>query len=126
MRQRRGSTGSALLQHRLALQRFACREFGYEELGEMLAHLARAPGEMGAAGGESEYFRALYLTPAAWVKVTRDRFSEYDTNIGALSRRLRMTGEHGRTWKPHSTSPFCSPSTTSTATSTTPRRSAPT
>ena len=101
MRQRRGSTGSVLLRNRLALQRFACREFGYEDLGEMLESLARAPGEMGAAGGESEYFRALYLAPAAWVKVTRDRFAEYDANIGALSRRLRMTGEHGRTWKPH-------------------------
>ena len=30
-----------------------------------------------------------------------DQFAEYDANIGALSRRLRMTREHGRTWKPH-------------------------
>ena len=87
------------LQNRLALLRFVCREFGYEDTGEMLGSLARAPGEIGAAGGESEYFRALYLTPAA--RVTRDRFAGYDANIGALSRRLRMTGEHGRTWKPH-------------------------
>ena len=88
-----------VLQNRLALLRFVCREFGYEDPGEMLESLARAPGETGAAGGESEYFRSLYLTPAA--RVTRDRFAEYDANIGALSRRLRMTGEHGRTWKPH-------------------------
>ncbi len=99
MRQRRGSTGGEPLRNRLALLRFVCREFGYEDAGEMLGSLARAPGEIGAAGGESEYFRALYLTPAA--RVTRDRFAGYDTNIGALSRRLRMTGEHGRTWKPH-------------------------
>ena len=99
MRQRRGSTGGEPLRNRLALLRFVCREFGYEDAGEMLGSLARAPGEIGAAGGESEYFRALYLTPAA--RVTRDRFAEYDANIGALSRRLRMTGEHGRTWKPH-------------------------
>ena len=99
MRQRRGSTGSAPLRNRLALHRFVCREFGYEDMGEMLAQVARAPGEIGAAGGESECFRALYLTPAA--RVTLDRFAEYDADIGALSRRLRMTGEHGRTWKPH-------------------------
>ncbi len=99
MPSRRRQTGSAPLQNRLALHRFVCREFGYKDLGEMLAQVARAPGEIGAAGGESEFFRALYLPPAA--RVTLDRFAEYDADIGALSRRLRMTGEHGRTWKPH-------------------------
>ena len=99
MRPRRRSTGGAPLQNRLALHRFICQEFGYQDLGEMLAQVGRAPGEIGAAGGESEYFRALYLPPAA--RVTLDRFAEYDADIGALSRRLRMTGEHGRTWKPH-------------------------
>ena len=99
MPSRRRQTGGAPLQNRLALHRFVCREFGYEDMGEMLAQVARAPGEIDAAGGESEFFRALYLTPAA--RVTLDRFAEYDADIGALSRRLRMTGEHGRTWKPH-------------------------
>ena len=99
MPSRRHQTGSAPLRNRRALLRFVCREFGYEDAGEMLGSLARAPGETAAAGGESEYYRALYLTPAA--RITRDRFAEYDADIGALSRRLRMTGEHGRTWKPH-------------------------
>ena len=124
MPSRRRQTGSAPLQNRLALHRFVCREFGYEDMGEMLRSLARAPGELGAAGGESEYFRALYLPPAA--RVTLDRFAEYDADIGALSRRLRMTGEHGRTWKPHQYLALLLPNTTSAATSTTPRRSAPT
>ena len=36
-----------------------------------------------------------------------EQFAEYDANIAALSRRLRMAGEngrageHGRAWKPH-------------------------
>ena len=86
------------LQNRLVLHRFICGEFGYEDLDEMLGAVARAPSQIGASG-ESEYFRALYLTPSA--RVTRQRFAEYDENIGAISQRLRMAGEHGRTWKPH-------------------------
>ncbi len=86
------------LRNRLALHRFVCEEFGYEGMGAMLDRVGDAPGELDA-GGESEYFRALYLPPAA--RTTRDQFAEYDANISALSGHLRMTGEHGRTWKPH-------------------------
>ena len=54
------------------------------------------------AGGESEYAMALglYRHPTR-TKVTPEQLREYDANIAALSRQLRMTGEHGRTWKPH-------------------------
>ena len=99
MQQRRGSTENAPLQNRLALHRFVCREFGYEDLGAMLERLEDAPAGLDG-DGESEYARALYLNPAR-TRVAPDRFAEYDGHIGALSRRLRMTGEHGRTWKPH-------------------------
>ena len=99
MQRRRSSTGSAPLQNRVALHRFICREFGYEDLGAMLERLGDAPAGLDG-DGESEYARALYLNPKR-VQVIPDRFAEYDAHIGALSRRLRMTGEHGRTWKPH-------------------------
>ena len=54
------------------------------------------------AGGESEYATALglYRHPTR-AKVTPEQLRAYDANISALSRQLRMTGEHGRTWKPH-------------------------
>ena len=86
------------LQSRLALHRFVCLELGYEDMGDMLARLRDAPAELDT-GRESEYFRAFYLPPAA--RITHQRLAEYDANIGVLSQRLRMTGEHGRTWKPH-------------------------
>ncbi len=83
----------------LFLHRFVCREFGYDDLPEMLDRLRPARGELGAAGG-SDY--GLALAPlTARATVAADRFAEYDANIVARSRRLRMTGEHGRSWKPH-------------------------
>ena len=68
----------ATLRNRLALHRFVCVEFGYEDLDEMLGRLRPA--------------RA---------RVMADQLADYDANITAHSGRLRMTGEHGRTWKPH-------------------------
>ena len=97
MRRRRSADGASL-QDRLALRDFVCLEFGCPAFDEMLAQVGRASGEMGV-GGESEYFRALYVPPTA--AVTPDRCAEYDAAVVALSRRLRMAGEHGRTWKPH-------------------------
>ena len=97
MRRRRKADGGPL-QGRLALQDFVCLEFGYLAFDKMLAEVGRASGEIDA-GGESEYFRALYVPATA--QVSHDRFAEYDAAIVALSRRLRMAGEHGRTWKPH-------------------------
>ena len=87
------------LRNCLVLHRFVCREFGYEDLREMLDRLRPARGEL-ATGGGSDYGLALAPLPARST-VAADRFAEYDANIAAHSRRLRMTGEHGRTWKPH-------------------------
>ena len=88
-----------LLQNRLALHRFICLEFGYDDMSVMLERLGDAPAEV-HPGGESEYARALYLNPGR-AQVTLDQLAEYDANITAHSQRLRMTGEQGRTWKPH-------------------------
>ena len=91
---------AAPLGNRLVLHRFACREFGYHKgMDEMLDRLRGIPADIGP-GGESEYARALYLDPQR-ATVAREHMVEYDANIAAHSRRLRMTGEHGRTWKPH-------------------------
>lgn len=87
------------LQNRLVLYRFVCREFGYKDIPAMLDRLRDAPAGFDASG-KSEYDRALYLNPNL-ATVTPDQLSEYDSNIGAHSRKLRMTEEHGRTWKPH-------------------------
>ena len=84
------------LQNRLALHRFVCQEFGYDDMRTMLDRLRDAPAGF-AASGESEYARALSST----VRVRPDERSQYDANIAAHSRRLRMTDEHGREWKPY-------------------------
>ncbi len=87
------------LENRLVLHRFLCREFGYDDLAAMLERLRDVPAGF-ASGGESEYARALYLNPGK-AEIDADRFAGYDAGIAALSRRLRMDTEHGRTWKPH-------------------------
>ena len=86
-----------LLQNKLALHRFTCREFGYEDLRAMLVRLRDVPAQL-TANGESEYARALYVNPNL-ARVSPQQLTEYDANIAALSRRLRMTGEDGRVWK---------------------------
>ena len=87
------------LENRLVLHRFLCREFGYGDLAAMLERLRDVPAGF-AAGGESEYAKALYLNPER-AEVAPDRFADYDAEIVALSQRLRMTAERGRGWKPH-------------------------
>ena len=90
------------LRNRLALHRFVCHEFGY--LGGMSDMLDRLRDLAAGfdAGGESEYATVLglYRHPTR-TKVTPEQLRAYDANIAALSVRLRMTGKHGRTWKPH-------------------------
>ena len=87
------------LENQLPLQWFICREFGYEDLDVMLERLRGAPVDN--ANGEPAYAAvvAVYLTGNA--RVTSDLFAEYAANLAAHSERLRMTGEQGRTWKPH-------------------------
>ncbi len=87
------------LQNRLDLNRFICSEFGYDDLSEMLDRLRDVPAGIGAAGA-SEYVQALYLNPDR-ASLDRNQLEQYDANIAAHSVRLRMTDEHGRTWKPH-------------------------
>ena len=87
------------LQSRLALHRFICLEFGYDDMDRMLERLHDARGVL-ISGGESDYAQALHPRPTR-ARVTADQFAEYDANIVEHSRRLRMTEEHGRTWKPH-------------------------
>ena len=76
-----------------------CRQFGHLGMEDMLNALRGVPSTFPVAG-ESEYARALYVNSAR-AQVTHERLAEYDTNIAALSVRLRMTADHGRTWKPH-------------------------
>ncbi|MDE0399356.1 MAG: DEAD/DEAH box helicase family protein [Candidatus Poribacteria bacterium] len=94
-----GRRSAVPLQDRLALLRFMCREFGYVDMDAMLERLRDAPPTF-AAGGESEYARALYLHPEN-ARISAETFSEYDANIARHSQRLHMTKEHGRSWKPH-------------------------
>ena len=95
----RRASRTAQLEDRLVLIHFVCLEFGYDGLDRMFDRLGPARGEI-AAGGESDYAEALAPLPGI-AKVAPDRLAEYDAAIVACSRRLRMTGEDGRTWKPH-------------------------
>ena len=93
-------TGTTVdLRNRLALYRFVCLEFGYGDLDGLLERLRPARGELGTGAG-SDYALALAPLPAR-ARVPAERLAEYDANVAAHGVRLRMTGEHGRTWKPH-------------------------
>ena len=87
------------LDRRLVLHTFMCRQFGHVGMDDMLGRLRDVPPVF-PVGGESEFARALYLNPAQ-AKITHGELAEYDANIAAHSKRLRMTAEHGRSWKPH-------------------------
>ena len=82
----------------LVLHGFFCAEFGYVHTSEMLDRLRDVPP--GFDGEESEFARALYLNPER-AKVTPREYADYDANIMRHTRKLRMTEEHGRAWKPH-------------------------
>ena len=90
------------LRDRLALHRFVCHEFGYlGGMSDMLDWLRDLVAGF-EASGESQYATELSLRRhPTRTKVTREQLAGYDVNIATLSRQLRMTGEHGRTWKPH-------------------------
>ena len=85
------------LENRLVLHRFLCREFGYDDLASMLGQLKEAPARP-ATGMESEYACQLWMSLD---HIDRERFADYDFEIMALSRKLRMDGERNRRWKPH-------------------------
>ena len=103
MASRRQPVGGTLLRNRLVLHRFICHEFGYPAgTAGMLGRLRGLSATNLDTGDESKYATALLLYRSEdHAKISPEQFIEYDANIAALSRRLRMTGEHGRTWKPH-------------------------
>ncbi len=86
-------------ENRLVLNRFLCREFGYQDVASMLA-LLRDVDAGTDANGESFYFRRMFPDPGA-TKLTPERLIACDASIEETGRRLRMTPEHGRGWKPH-------------------------
>lgn len=87
------------LENRLILHRFLCREFGYDDLGAMLDRLRNIDAGF-SANGESHYFRGLY-PGLERARIPLRELTDYDAEIAAASRRLRMTPEQGRGWKPH-------------------------
>ena len=89
----------ATLENRLVLHAFMCQQFGYLGMDDILGKLRDVPPVVSVTG-ESEFARALYLNPGR-AQLTHDQLAEYDANISTHSGRLRMTAEHGRTWKPH-------------------------
>ncbi len=89
-----------MLENRLALYRFVCREFGYDDMSGMLERL-RGIAAGAHIGGGSNYGQEMALSLPTRAKVAGGRLAAYDANIEAHSRKLRMAGEHGRTWKPH-------------------------
>ena len=102
MPRRSGRADGIPLRHRLALHRFVCHEFGYlGGMSDMLDFLRGLPAGFDPSG-ESEYVKALVVhRHRSRVQVPPEQFAEYDASIAALSARLHMTGEQGRTWKPH-------------------------
>ena len=98
---------SPKLQDRMVLNHFICREFGRQDGME---DLLRQLKEVGAQGddeyfshrgglGESAYVKALRLSPHA--RVGNERLLEYDANIRAHSRKLRIGEGYERLWKPY-------------------------
>ena len=87
------------LQNRLALHHFVCQEFGHDDMPAMLERLRDVPARLDASG-KSEYANMLHPNPAR-ANITPEQLSSYDANIATHSRKLRMTGEHGREWKPY-------------------------
>ena len=102
MPRRPGQADGIPLRDQLALHRFVCHEFGYlGGMPDMLDFLRDLPAGFDPSG-ESEYVKALVVhRHRDRVQIPPEQFAEYDANIAALSARLGMTGEHGRTWKPH-------------------------
>ena len=80
------------------LVNFACRSFGFRSIREMLLRMARPAVPPGPA--EDAWRDALQVSPE-WGMKAAPGLELYDRNIRDLSRRLRMTEEHGRRLQPH-------------------------
>ena len=97
----RRQTSNPQLENRLVLCFFVCRQFGYDDIGTMLDRLRNVEPGGHSRSGKSRYAEVLWLSSPRERPVTEDRLAEYDANIEAHSGKLSMTGERGRTWKPH-------------------------
>ena len=78
------------LQNRLVLHRFICREFGCDDMREMLNRLREVPADFDA-GGAREDVRALYLSPTAPVRA--EELIEYDANSDHTLNALKQPNE---------------------------------
>ena len=90
-----------ILENRLILQPFFCREFGYDDISSMLAILRTARFEPDISGMSGYASLLWYGNRQIRPRIDSDQFVQYDANILEHSRKLRMTQERGRTWKPH-------------------------
>ena len=81
------------LQNRLVLHRFICREFGCDDMREMLDPLREVPAGFNA-GGESEYASALYLPPTAQVRA--EELVQYDANGDHILNARMQPNELGQ------------------------------
>ena len=94
------------LQDHLVLNHFICLEFGrqdgMDDLLQQLNDVERSDGryiESNEGIGESAYAKALNLSPNALV--SDEQLIEYDANIMAHSRKLRIGEGYERQWKPY-------------------------
>ncbi|MGI9338239.1 MAG: DEAD/DEAH box helicase family protein, partial [Gammaproteobacteria bacterium] len=84
----------------MALHGFMCAQFGYENLRDMLGQFKGRADDF-ASGDSSWYFHVLHPLPHASARdLTATDLARYDANILALSEKLRMTDDLGRSWKP--------------------------
>lgn len=86
----------SLLKNRLALHKFVCLEFGYQDVSQMLDQIATEHIEF---GGYSDFRAILPFNPKS--RIAEEHLAIYNSNIEKLSRTMNMTTDRGRTWKPH-------------------------
>ena len=86
------------LQNRLILANFICQEFGYEDIQNMLEALRQVESEIGTFG-QVTHLDAIRVGMKTPPKVDIAQLVQYQSNIEEISAKLRMTNEHGRSWK---------------------------
>ena len=88
------------LEKKMVLHRFMCNQFGYPNLREMLNRLKGVQDGL-AENHTTRFYQAFdaYLHSHS-KEVTKNDLACYDENIVAHSQTLRMTAEHGKSWKP--------------------------
>ena len=83
-----------------ALLAFLPREFGFHEMEEMFDALRRVADDPGP-DPLTAYAEVLHDEGRRGGRAGVGKLRDYHANIAALSEKLRMTADHGRTWKPH-------------------------